>query len=101
MAGVALPDSYQPDGVSQVSVLLGNEKPLREKPLFWKADAPWPPQPERPDRIYRVYATEHMRDWPSTPAREVADDGNTATVEVPIDGRKRYFLRVEVQVIQP
>ena len=54
-----------------------------------------------PDRIYRVYATEHMRDWPSTPAREVAGDGNTATVEVPIDGRKRYILRVEVQVIQP
>ena len=54
-----------------------------------------------PDRIYRVYATEHMRDWRSTPAREVAGDGNTATVEVPIDGRKRYFLRVEVQVIQP
>lgn len=54
-----------------------------------------------PDRIYRVYATEHMRQWPSTPALEISGDGNTAVVDVPIEDRKRYFLRVEVQVIQP
>ncbi|MBL7016528.1 MAG: sulfatase-like hydrolase/transferase [Kiritimatiellales bacterium] len=49
LAGVALPQGYEPDGVSQVTVLQGKEKPLREKPLFWKLDAPWPAAKKRPD----------------------------------------------------
>jgi N-acetylgalactosamine-6-sulfatase len=47
--GVELPASYEPDGVSQISVLLGNEKPVREKPLFWKFEAPWPAHGNQPD----------------------------------------------------
>lgn len=49
LAGVALPDGYEPDGVSQVSVLKGAKKPVREKPLFWKYDSPWPAAKDRPD----------------------------------------------------
>lgn len=36
IAGVGLPDSYQPDGVTQLQALLGQGDPLRQKPLFWK-----------------------------------------------------------------
>lgn len=38
IAGVELPDDYQPDGVSQVAALKGDsEVKVRVKPLFWKA----------------------------------------------------------------
>jgi len=36
LAGVTLPESYQPDGVSQVAALQGTPMTKREKPLFWK-----------------------------------------------------------------
>lgn len=36
VAGAKLPDTYAPDGVSQLSTLMGEAKPKREKPLFWK-----------------------------------------------------------------
>lgn len=36
IAGAPLPESLEPDGVSQVSVLKGTPALLREKPLFWK-----------------------------------------------------------------
>jgi N-acetylgalactosamine-6-sulfatase len=49
LAGVDLPVSYNPDGVSQVSALMGSGDPKREKPLFWKMDMPWPPRKNRPD----------------------------------------------------
>ncbi len=49
IAGVKLPSSYQGDGLSQVSVLKGNEKPIREKPLFWKYESPWPAQKAKPE----------------------------------------------------
>jgi N-acetylgalactosamine-6-sulfatase len=49
LAGVALPDGYEPDGVSMVSVLKGAQMPVREKPLFWKYDSPWPAQKNSPD----------------------------------------------------
>ena len=47
LAGVELPDSYWPDGISQVAALLnggqrGSETVNREKPLFWKMNARWP-----------------------------------------------------------
>jgi N-acetylgalactosamine-6-sulfatase len=49
IAGVKLPASYRPDGVSQVETLQGNGKALREKPLFWKTIAPWPARKTKPD----------------------------------------------------
>ena len=49
VAGVELPSSYVPDGISQVSTLLDKGSPKREKPLFWKYPSAWPAQKNRPD----------------------------------------------------
>ena len=49
VAGVKLPADYKPDGINQVAALEGKGKAEREKPLFWKAIAPWPAQKARPD----------------------------------------------------
>ncbi|MDA7628776.1 sulfatase-like hydrolase/transferase [Verrucomicrobia bacterium] len=48
VAGVKLPDDYQPDGISQINALMGNGMTMREKPLFWKFNSPWPAQASRP-----------------------------------------------------
>ena len=48
VAGVELPNDYQPDGISQINALMGNGMTMREKPLFWKFNSPWPPQTSRP-----------------------------------------------------
>lgn len=42
LAGVPLPESYQPDGVSQVHALMGQGGSTRVKPLFWKMNSAWP-----------------------------------------------------------
>jgi len=42
VAGVQLPESYSPDGFSQVAALLGDGSAKREKPLFWKMNSRWP-----------------------------------------------------------
>ena len=39
LAGVTLPQGYQPDGVSQVAALKGEPATKREKPLFWKTSS--------------------------------------------------------------
>ncbi len=49
LAGITLPKSYKPDGLSQVQTLMGNGNQLRSKPLFWRISAPWPAQPTKPD----------------------------------------------------
>uniref|UniRef100_UPI00404815E5 sulfatase family protein n=1 Tax=Mariniflexile sp. TaxID=1979402 RepID=UPI00404815E5 len=49
IAKVNLPESYAPDGISQLSTLLGQEYPLRTKPLFWKYDSSWPAKKNAPD----------------------------------------------------
>ena len=49
IAGVKLPASYRPDGVSHVTTLKGKGNALREKPLFWKTIAPWPARKSKPD----------------------------------------------------
>jgi N-acetylgalactosamine-6-sulfatase len=49
VAGVELPSSYKPDGISQVAALKGKGSALREKPLFWKISSPWPAQKSRPE----------------------------------------------------
>lgn len=58
IAGIQLPDTYQPDGLSQVSTLLGEAYPLRVKPLFWKMNARWPMEENRPDH-WVSYAVVH------------------------------------------
>ena len=47
-AGVNLPASYRPDGVSQLATLEGRVYARREKPLFWKFNSPWPPSKDAP-----------------------------------------------------
>lgn len=45
IAGVKLPDSYTPDGISQVAALTDQgtiRRTFREQPLFWKMAARWP-----------------------------------------------------------
>lgn len=49
IADVKLPENYKPDGISQVSTLLGTPYPLRTKPLFWKIGANWPANKNAPD----------------------------------------------------
>ena len=60
IAGVALPDSYTPDGVSQVAALMGKGSPTREKPLFWKMRSAWPIPKTRPFH-WVSYAVVHDR----------------------------------------
>jgi len=48
IAGAKLPSDYRPDGISQLATLQGKASPRREKPLFWKMQAAWPPRPETP-----------------------------------------------------
>jgi arylsulfatase A-like enzyme len=49
IAGVDLPGSYKPDGISQMSALFGKGVPARVKPLFWKYPSAWPAPKNRPD----------------------------------------------------
>lgn len=49
IAGVSLPQSYEPDGISQVATLKGKPYPSRTKPLFWKMEGQWPIDERRPD----------------------------------------------------
>ena len=48
LAGVSLPESYKPDGISQVATLFGKATTTRSKPLFWKMQSPWPTPKTRP-----------------------------------------------------
>ncbi len=48
IAGVELPVDYQPDGISQLEVLEGKTSSIRDKPLFWKIGAQWPPRENQP-----------------------------------------------------
>ncbi|MDF9799253.1 arylsulfatase A-like enzyme [Catalinimonas alkaloidigena] len=48
IAGVQLPDSYSPDGISQLGTLKGTPYPSRTKPLFWKMDGSWPINKNKP-----------------------------------------------------
>ncbi len=49
LANAKLPARYKPDGVSQVTTLLGKAFTERKTPLFWKAMSPWPAQGSKPD----------------------------------------------------
>jgi len=49
IAGVEISENYAPDGMSMVSVLMGDPMPSRMKPLFWKAQSAWPAPEDRPD----------------------------------------------------
>ena len=49
IAGVDLPEGYEPDGVSQVKTLQGEKYPSRTRPLFWKYPSRWPGSDSKPD----------------------------------------------------
>lgn len=61
LAGVRLPDGYKPDGISQVSTLMGKGNELRDKPLFWKYHSPWPARESKPEH-WVSYAVVH-KNW--------------------------------------
>ncbi|MAH13696.1 MAG: N-acetylgalactosamine-6-sulfatase [Verrucomicrobia bacterium] len=61
IAGAKLPKGYKPDGISLVSTLKGERSPAREKPLFWKMQARWPPPKDRPHH-WVSYAIVH-KNW--------------------------------------
>ncbi len=48
IAGAELPDTYKPDGISQVAALMGNGTANRSKPLFWKMTGTWPIRKTQP-----------------------------------------------------
>ncbi len=48
VAGVKLPESYKPDGISQISTLMGKVSSARAKPLFWKMAGTWPIRNNQP-----------------------------------------------------
>ena len=58
LAGAKFPEGYNPDGISIVKTLLGETMPSRGKPLFWKAQSPWPAPESRPDH-WVSWATVH------------------------------------------
>ena len=60
LAGVQLPRSYKPDGISQVAALKGNGNSKRTKPLYWKMGAAWPPREAKPDH-WVSYAVASMQ----------------------------------------
>lgn len=58
LAGANYPQSYVPDGISQVSALTGSIQSGRSKPLFWKMNTAWPPRKTQPDH-WVSYAIVH------------------------------------------
>ena len=61
LAGAALPEGYEPDGLSQTAALRGRPSPTRDKPLLWKLPSRWPPRPARPHHwaTYAVVLGRH------------------------------------------
>lgn len=49
IAGVKLPEDYQPDGISHVATLKGQPYTVRTKPLFWEYPSRWPASDSKPD----------------------------------------------------
>ena len=87
VAGAKPPADYMPDGVSVVEVLKGQPMPQRERPLFWKIDAPWPAK-GKPDH-WVAWAVVHDR-WKLAANRDLshtelydiaADVGESADVK--------------------
>ena len=58
LAGAELPESYHPDGVSQVATLLGKPTTIRSKPLFWNMQSPCP-IPKSSSYHWVSYVIEH------------------------------------------
>jgi arylsulfatase A-like enzyme len=60
IAKAQLPETYKPDGISQVSTLTGKAYPSRTKALFWKMNGSWPINKNRPDH-WVSYAIVHEK----------------------------------------
>lgn len=55
----------------------------------------------QPKRRYRVFVSETLGAWPSTPAHEIEGDGSVKTYAEDLDGRARLFCRIVVEIIAP
>jgi hypothetical protein len=53
------------------------------------------------DRIYKVFASDKIGQWPTTPGLQVSGDGNPTEVTVPLNGLAVYFIRVQVEFVRP
>lgn len=60
LAGAELPIGYTPDGISQVSTLLGQQSATRTRPLFWKMQSAWPIRKAQPYH-WASWAIVHQR----------------------------------------
>ncbi|MBK1828308.1 sulfatase family protein [Haloferula rosea] len=68
LAEVKLPDTYTPDGVSQVSTLKGEAKPKREKALFWRMASSG--KPTTPDSFHWVSHAVVDQQWKLLSSRD-------------------------------
>ena len=94
LAGVDLPDSYQPDGLSQVAVLKGNTALLREKPLFWRYASPWPAPANAPDH-WVSYAVVDQQ-WKLVANRDLSHTELYDLVQDPLEQKDLHGARPKV-----
>jgi hypothetical protein len=52
-------------------------------------------------RRYRVFYTENLAAWPTTPALDVVGDGTLKTHAQPLNAAPRLFCRITVEVVSP
>ena len=52
-------------------------------------------------RRYRVFYTDNLAAWPTTPALDVVGDGTLKSYAQPLNGVPRLFSRITVEVVAP
>ena len=73
LAGAELPENYEPDGLNQASVMVGEPKQGREKALFWKLGDYWP---ERENKSKKMSYAVVLGQW------KLLTDAEQKTVEL-------------------
>ena len=94
IAGVKLPQWYQPDGVNQLDTLMGKKSPIREKPLYWKMASAWPIPENRPYH-WVSYATVD-RSWKLLANRDLSYVELYDLVQDPLEKKDLKNSRPEV-----
>ena len=94
IAGVKLPQGYQPDGVNQLDTLMGKKSPIRKKPLYWKMASAWPIPENRPYH-WVSYATVD-RKWKLMANRDLSYVELYDLVQDPLEKKDLKNSRPEV-----